>query len=141
MNKLVIGAVVVVGVAIVAVLVLRPSADEAALRAIVEDGVAKARAGDAEGCIGLFATDYSHAGQSYAAVCSQVRTYVKPGRWQKIDVDEEDIGVEGNIGRAKLKALLTAPEMPYPMPLTLIIHFKKTAEGWKISGYDVEERR
>jgi hypothetical protein len=137
--KTALAVVVVVAIAAVLIFSLR-SGEEGAVRAVVEAGVACARQGDAEGCIGLIDKEYSHAGVTYAAVCSQVRTYVRPGKWEKIDVSSIDASVEGSEARATVRLQLLATGMPRALPMKMELQFKRTPAGWRVSGYDVDER-
>ncbi len=134
-------AVAVIFTAAMGIIVFSRSGEEGAVKAVIQLGADRARAGDAEGCIALIAKDYSHNGQTYEAACSTVRMYVRAGRWQKIEVDSIDVGAEGTSASATVKFTLVPVDMPYPMPLKLTMQFKKTTEGWRVSGYDVEPRK
>ena len=134
-------AVAVIFAIAMGVIVFSRSGEEGAVKAVIALGAERARADDAEGCIALIDKAYSHNGQSYDAACSAVRMYVRAGKWQKIGVDSIDVGVEGSAASATVKFTLVPVEMPYPMPLKMTMQFKKTTEGWRVSGYDVEPRK
>ena len=122
-----------------AVLVLTRSGEEAELIAVLEEGVKRVGEGDSDGCIALIAKDYSHGGMNYDAVCTQIRTYVRPKRWDSVQAVSIDPGVEGGMGQAKIKAMLE--QGGQKMPITLKVYFKKIDGKWMVSGYDVVEGR
>ena len=124
-----------------AVIVFSRSGEEGAVKAVIQLGAERARAGDAEGCIALIAKDYSHNGQGYEAACSMVRMYVRAGKWQKLEVESIGVGTEGTSASATVKFTLVPVDMPYPIPVKMTMQFKKTPEGWRVTGYDVEARK
>jgi hypothetical protein len=138
-NLKILAVVIVLLLAGLAVLIFTRSGEEAALVAVLEKGVTCVRAGDADGCIALIAKDYNHNGMNYDAVCTQVRTYVRPKRWDSVTATSVDPGVEGGMGQAKIKALLE--QSGQKMPITLKVYFKKVDGAWVVSGYDVVEGR
>lgn len=140
--KVIAGIAAILLASFAAIWLLR-SGEEDLLVGIVERGAASVRTGDAEACIALLARDYSHGGQTREQAADEIRVYVKPGRWSGVDLLSIDPAVEGDSGRAVVRARLSQGGEGFPsmkMPVALRIHFRKRDGAWAISGYDRLER-
>ena len=136
-GKILAGTAAVLLAAFAALFLLR-GGEEKRIRAVIDEGSAAALRGDAETCIALLAKDYSHGGLTRDSVADQLRTYIKPGRWEAVEILAVDPATEGDSGQAKVRLLLQ--QSGVRIPLSLMLFFRKGDGRWRISGYDVLER-
>jgi hypothetical protein len=127
---LAMAAVLLVGIGAV---LLMSNPETTRIEEMLHQGAVWARAGNAEGCLGLLTSEESAEREEMAA---QIRRHVRPDRHKDIEMRSVDVKVEGQEARAVVFLRAGANDALYPnADLRLEILLRREGDEWRITGY------
>jgi hypothetical protein len=127
-TKAILGSVVVLLVAVAAVFMFR-SKEGARVEALLRDAVAWAEQGDAARVSDLV-DDQFEDGADGARL--EIRRRIRPGAFEKIEIVDLDVGVDGEEAHARIVLRVQAREVPMPVPQTFNVALRKREAGWRV---------
>lgn len=141
-SKIIAGAGILVAVGI-AVFLLSGSGETAELERVLRELEQCVRKGDVEATLRHVDPAYDHGGETYADVDARARRVLDREEFRGMTFEEIEIDVEGEAGSAKFTAVAEGEFAGRWVrePARVALMFRKTAGGWKITGYEVKSLR
>ena len=134
-SKVILASVVVLLVA-AAVVILFRSREGARVEALLREAATWAERGEVDRVEALIDEDFD-SGADWAR--REIRRYIRPGAFEKVEITRLDVGVHGDESRVRIDVRILAREFPYPHAESLRLTLRRRDGGWKITGAERPE--
>jgi hypothetical protein len=127
-TKAILGSVAVLVVAAAVVLLFR-SREAARVEALIREAAGWAAQGKTEQVAALIDDDFD--GDAELAR-SEIRRRVRPGAFEKLEIADLEVGVDGDEARVRVVFRVQTAEFPMAYPQELHLTLRKREAGWRV---------
>jgi hypothetical protein len=127
-TKAILGSVAVLVAAAAVVLFFR-SREAARVEALIREAARWAAEGKAEPVAALVDDEFD--GDAEVAK-SEIRRRVRPGAFEKLEIADIEVGVDGDEARVRVVVRVQSSDLPYPVPQELLLTLRKREAGWRL---------